>query len=125
MAAGMSREEAVFAARRAFGNVALTIDRGHDAWIAPSLETWWADTRYAVRQLRKSPALTIVAVLSSALGVGAATALFSIVYAVMVSPFPYADPDRLVHLHVFSKGGFLYDLPLSDSQLAEFQRLPS
>ena len=121
---GMCREDAVLAARRAFGNVTLTAERGREVWGWPSIETWWADARYGWRQLRKSPGFTLVAVVSSALGIGASTAVFCVMYAVLINPYPYTDPDRLVHLHVLDQGGFLFDLPLSSQQFEEFQHAP-
>ena len=121
---GMRREDAVLAARRAFGNVTLTAERGREVWGWPSIETWWADARYGWRQLRKSPGFTLVAVVSSALGIGASTAVFCVMYAVLINPYPYTDPDRLVHLHVLDQGGFLFDLPLSSQQFEEFQHAP-
>src|SRR5499427_855692 len=61
------------------------------------------DLRYGFRQLRKSLGFTIVAVLSLALGIGATTAVFSVIYAVVLDPYPYAQSDRMIHLTLTTK----------------------
>jgi predicted permease len=65
----------------------------------------WQDFLYALRQLRKSPGFAVTAVLSLALGIGATTAVFSVVYGVLMNPYPYADQERLVHLILKDKAG--------------------
>jgi predicted permease len=92
---GMSRKEAEHAARRQFGNVSLMEERGREAWQWQAVESTWADTMYALRQLWKSRGVTAVIVLTLALGVGAATAVFSVAYGVLVDPFPYKDVHTL------------------------------
>jgi putative ABC transport system permease protein len=124
VAEGLSREDAVLAARRSFGNVTLISERGRAVWEWPWIETGWADLRYACRQLRRRPGFTAIAVLSTALGIGATTAVFAVVYGVLVTPYPYRDLDRLVHLHVFAASEFLFDLPLSSQQFETFARSP-
>jgi hypothetical protein len=93
---GMSREEATRAARREFGDVTQITERSREAWQWPTLESIWADVRFALHQLRKSPGFAITAILTLALGVGATTAIFSVVKAVLLAPLPYKDADRLV-----------------------------
>ncbi|MDQ1453688.1 MAG: hypothetical protein QOK38_3554 [Acidobacteriaceae bacterium] len=93
---GLSREEAVRKARREFGNVTVISERSREAWQWPRLESIWADVRFALHQLRKSPGFATTAILTLALGVGATTAIFSVVKAVLLAPLPYKDAGRIV-----------------------------
>jgi hypothetical protein len=60
------------------------------------MEKLWQDIRYAVRSLRKRPGFTLGVILTLSLGVGANTAVFSLIYGILLCPFPYREPDRLV-----------------------------
>jgi hypothetical protein len=96
VASGFSRAEATCTARREFGNVTLLTERGCEVWQFPSMESALADVRFALRILRKSPGLTAVAVLTVALGIGASTAVFSLVDAVLLKPLPFPHAERIV-----------------------------
>src|SRR5262245_53584529 len=96
IADGMSPEEARLAALRSFGSVALAKEDSRAMWgLAPS-ETIWQDLRFGVRMLLKRKGFTAVAALTLALGVGANTAVFSVINAVLIRSLPFAEADRLV-----------------------------
>jgi predicted permease len=98
IAAGMNPTEARHAALRAFGNPTLLKEQTQDTWGWLSLERFARDLRYAARALVRRPAFAILATLVMALGIGATTTLFTIVHAVLLSPLPFREPERLVSL---------------------------
>jgi len=95
---GMPVEQARTAAYRQLGNLAQQREESRQSWGFPSLESILQDVRYGVRGLRNSPAFRLVAVVTLALGIGATTAIFSVVNAVLLRPLPYKDSARLVNL---------------------------
>jgi hypothetical protein len=93
---GMAPDDAAWAARRQFGNVTLLQENQREMQIFPSLESLWRNVRYSARQLRRNPLFTTIAVLSLALGIGANTAVFTLLDQLVLRLPPVREPERLV-----------------------------
>jgi predicted permease len=90
------------------------------------MHTLFLDLRYALRQLVKSPGFTLTSILSLALGIGATTAVFSVIYAALLNPFPYRAAGRIVRLSVQNQSGpGMYMISLNGQQVHQLQQLPT
>ena len=125
MEEGMSREEAERMARRDFGNVTLIQERSREVWQWQKLESLLMDLKHVCRRLGRSPGFAITVVLTLAIGIGANTAVFSVLNSVLIRPLPYPDPQQLVSLHLNAPGApglaeFRDELRLSASMYLTF-----
>src|SRR5947209_15302014 len=98
VAQGIPRKDAESQARREFGNLSLTEQDSRAPWRWPKLENLFLDARYALRSFRKAPAFTIIAILTLALGIGANTAIFTVINSVLLRDLPFPRASRLLDL---------------------------
>ena len=118
---GLSAENARLAAQRSFGNATRARERFYESsrWL------WWErfcqDARYGLRRLRKTPGFTAIAILTIALGIGATTAIFSVVEATLWRPLPYPHPDELVSIQDDLPGAGARDVGLSEPEWQDLQ----
>jgi predicted permease len=122
---GMTRKQAEQMARREFGNVALMQERSREVWQWAALESLLADFKLTFRRMRKSPGFTATVLLTLAIGIGANTAVFSVLNSVLLRPLPYPEPRQLVSLHLNAPGApglaeFRSELRLSASMYLTF-----
>jgi hypothetical protein len=100
IASGLSPEAARWSAQQQFGNITRMKEKSHMAWGWSWLETFLQDAGYGMRSMLRTPAITVVALISLALGIGANTAIFSFLNAMMLRSLPVRDPQKLVKLGV-------------------------
>jgi predicted permease len=119
---GLCYEDARTQARRAFGNVTRVQERFYESSRWPGWDQFWQDVRYAARMLRKSPGFSAIAILTIALGIGATTAIFSVVDATLLHPLPYPQPEQLVSVIDDLPGVGAQDVGMSVPEWHDFQR---
>src|SRR6266446_737875 len=118
---GLSEEDARPAARRSFGNLMQAEERFYESGLWLWWEDLWQDVRYGLRMLRKSPGFTAIAVLTIALGIGATTAIFTVVDATLLQPLPYPESEQLVSIQVNFPGIGAEDVGFSEPEWQDLQ----
>jgi predicted permease len=121
-AEGLSEEDARAAAHRAFGNTTHAQERFFESSRWMWWGHFWQDVRYALRMLRKAPGFTAIAVLTIALGIGATTAIFSVVDATLLHPLPYPHPEQLVSVEDDLPGVGAQNVGISIPEWQDFER---
>jgi predicted permease len=120
MERGESAEDAAANARREFGNAGVVREVTRDAWGWRWLENILRDLRYGMRILRLNPGFTAVAILTMALGIGANTAIFSVVYAALLRPLPYYQPERIATVGETRDPSHASDSAVSDTSYPDY-----
>jgi predicted permease len=125
MEEGMTLDAAERTARRDFGNVTLLRERSREVWQWQKLESLFLDVKHVFRRLGRSPGFAITVVLTLAIGIGANTAVFSVLNSVLLRPLAYPEPEQLVSLHLNAPGApglseFRNELRLSASMYLTF-----
>src|SRR5882724_11126687 len=116
-AGGMTEHDALRSAQRQFGNYTAQVERTRDMDVNDSVDAMLRNLRQALRALRRAPAFTVTVIATLALGIGANSAVFSAIYAVLLRPLPFPDADRLVKVsqqHRKLPGGFVAPIRLED-----------
>ena len=122
---GMSPEEARLAALRSFGGVERVKEESRDARGVRLLEEVWQDLHYGARMLVKRPRFTLMSVATLALGIGANSAIFSVVNAVLLNPFAYPDADRIMNLSTYEPAQPEYERGVSYLNFLDWQKQQS
>lgn len=118
---GMTAEEARYASQRALGNTTLAVEEAREVWMWPSIERLVQDLRYGLRMLRRQPMFAATAILTLALGIGATTAVFSIVEFEMWKPLPFPQPDRLVAVYTTGATARETHMPSSPPEVLDWR----
>jgi predicted permease len=119
---GVAADDARAAARRRFGNTTYIKEESHLAWGWEWFENLAQDMRYGARMLRKAPGFSAIAILTMALGIGATTAIFSVVDATLLHPLPYPQPEQLVSVEDDLPGVGAQDVGMSEPEWQDLQR---
>jgi putative ABC transport system permease protein len=115
---GKTPDEARYAARREMGNESLIKEVTRNMWGTDWIGVWFQDLRYGVRVLWRNPGFSLIAIFTLALGISATTAIFSVVYGVLLRPLPYDRPDQLVKVSEKNSKG--HDMDLADLNFQDF-----